>query len=75
VLKEDCGGLTLANNQVPTQLLTPSFLPSCSGRTEGENRMRKVMGQDKDRDIACQSPLQAKQNQQGKINVIYCQLK
>lgn len=39
----------MANSQIPTQLLTPSFLPSFSHRTQGKKRVGKIMGQDKDR--------------------------
>lgn len=59
--KEGCGGLTFANIQIPTQLLTPSSLPSFSCRMQKKNRMRKITGQDKNRDSACQLLLWAKQ--------------
>lgn len=43
-----CGGLALLSSQIPTQLLTNSPLPN---RTRVENRMKNLMGQNKDREI------------------------
>lgn len=52
-----CGGLTLAGGQMPTQLLSHSHLQQVGG----ENTMKKLLGQDKDREMAYQLPSQAKQ--------------
>lgn len=50
-------GLTLADCQVPTKWLSHS--PSSTGQGE-ENKMKKLMGQEKDREIAYHSLSRAK---------------
>lgn len=54
-----CVGLALANSHLAAHSL------HLLSRIEGENRMRKLMGRDKDREIAYQLLLWAKQNQVG----------
>jgi len=51
---------------VPTQ---PLSLPLLS-RTGGGNQIEKLVGQDKDREIAHQSPSWAKQTQLGEFDLI-----
>ena len=43
-------------------------------RTGGENETKKLVGQDKDREITHQLPAQAKQTELGEIILIYYQL-
>lgn len=55
-----CRGLTLAEGQMPTQALAQL----CS-KIGGENRMRKLMGQDKGMEVAFQLMSWAKINSEG----------
>lgn len=55
---EDCGVLTVASCQIPTQAALSLLLFS---RTEGKNKMKNLVGQDKDSEIVHQLLSQAKQ--------------
>lgn len=70
ILVKECSGLTLAICQMPTQLLSVPLL----NWAEEENRMKKLMGWDKDREVTNCHHGQNRVDL-GKINVIYCQLK
>lgn len=54
------GGLTFAGSQMPTQLLSLLL-----NRTAGENKVKKLVGQAKDRESTYQLPSRAKQAQLG----------
>jgi len=55
-----CGGLAMTSSQTATQLLTSSHSSRGQG---GENRVRKLMAQEKDREIDYQLSLWAKLTQ------------
>lgn len=69
------GGLLLASSQTPTWLLAHSSPFSGRGEKIGRRGTRKLVGQDEDREIIYQLPLQAKQTSPGEINYIYCYIK
>ena len=63
----DCGGVTLAGCQMLTQPLSLSLLNMMAG----ESKMKKLVGQDKDREITYQLLSQENRLDLGKINLIY----
>ena len=55
---EYCGGLALANSQMPSYLLTPSL--NRTGGINRTNKKEKFISWEKDREIAYELLLQAK---------------